>query len=1377
MPLLSPLPPFDGYHSFVPCPPQSNLELVFIDAAVADFQSLLQGVAPGVEVVLLEPDRDGMAQITAALAQYRGIKRLHLVSHGRSGQVELGNTVLTLDRLPTYAFHLRQWRQALSPNATLLIYGCEVASGLAGATLIQQLSRVLGVPVAASDRLVGSATQGGSWELAIQTAVMDARPVFQPAVLESYAHVLSSEIRISDASVTEGNDGTKNITFTVFLSAANLTEPITVDYATEDDSATAGVDYTAVSDTLRFEPGETVKTITVTVAGDTTSEASELFFLNLTNPSSNATIAAPQGIGVILNDDPLPLINVDDVTLAEGNSGTIEAEFTVSLSAASDQFITVNYKTADDTAKEGDDYTSTTGRLIFSPGETTKTIVVPVLGDSLDEIDETFQLNLSGAKNAKLGDGQGTVTITDDDPLPTIRVGNISATEGGNATFTVSLSAASGKTIKIDYSLLDGTATVADQDFGAASGTLTFAPGETSQTVIVPILDDTVYDPNEAFSIELSNPSEVTLGTGQATATLTDNDLPPQISIADTEITEGDNGTQILTFTLSLSNASSQPVEVDYIATDDTATSGEDYSLTPGKITFAPGETSQTLSVTVNGDTRYEADQTFAITLSNPSGGTLLDSTAVGTIRNDDPLPTISISDSEIKEGDSGSLVLSFTVSLSSASDQSISVQYGTANGTAGESDFNAVTGGTLNFAAGETSQTIEIEILGDTLDEANETFQVNLTTPTNATLGDAQATGTITDDDGIPTLSIENIDVLEGDAGTSNAVFTVSLSNASTEVITVNYTTVDDTAKVADNDYQQTSGTLQFAPGETSQTILVPVKGDLLTEPDKAFKINLSGPVNATFAQDTAIATILDNDATLSASIGNIEVLESNSGTVNAVLTVSLSRANDQPVTISFATENGSATVEDGDYQATSGSLTFAAGETSKTIAVPVKGDTQIEADEFFKLNLTSNDLELTDAQGIATIRNDDSVPPLPTLSVQDVSLPEGNAGSSNAVVTIALSAASSQTVSVEYETRDGSATTADGDYSALSRSVLTFAPGETSKTIAVSIQGDTKVESDETLELWLLNPTQATLAREKSVITLQNDDQSSSGGTTDNSDPDTPTNPTNPANPTEPTPDLPSGNDGSSNGSSNDSGNDSGDANNPALLTQQVGTKADEQIVGTDGNDLLRGGGGNDQLLAGEGQDRLYGEAGDDQLYGGRDGDFLSGGPGDDQLFGGRGNDRLTGDAGDDQLYGRGGDDQLLGKTGDDFLGGGFGNDLLIGGLGNDELRGAQGRDQFMFLSPAEKQDQILDFKLGQDQILVSARGFKAGLKRGILEDSQFRLGSRAESSSDRFLYDRESGHLYFDADGSGGSAKQLLAELVNRPNLNHRAIAVVA
>ncbi len=243
-------------------------------------------------------------------------------------------------------------------------------------------------------------------------------------------------ISIKDVTVTEGDTGTTDATFTVSLSEA-IGRQVTVDYATADGTATASQDYTATSGTLTFNAGETSKTITVPVIGDTTTESNETFYVNLTNPS-NATIADGQGVGTIQDDDSpsspsQPQISINDVTVTEGNTGTTNATFTVSLSQASSAQVTVDYATADGTATAGSDYQSTSGTLTFNAGETSKTITVPVYGDTTAESNETFYVNLTNPSNATIADGQGVGTIQDDDGSSGSGSGGSSGGGGGGS--------------------------------------------------------------------------------------------------------------------------------------------------------------------------------------------------------------------------------------------------------------------------------------------------------------------------------------------------------------------------------------------------------------------------------------------------------------------------------------------------------------------------------------------------------------------------------------------------------------------------------------------------------------------------------------------------------------------------------------------------------------------------------------------------------------------------------------------------------------------------------------------------------------------------------------------------------------------------------
>lgn len=238
-------------------------------------------------------------------------------------------------------------------------------------------------------------------------------------------------LTLSNAELVEGNNGIREAVFTVNLSHATVI-PITVDYATADNTAIAGVDYTATRNTLTFNPGETQKTIKIAVTGDLSAESDETFFLNLTN-SPRAKLAVNQAIGTILNDD-IASLSINPVTQVEGSTGITYFDFTVSLDVSSSQPITVTYATdtTSGTAIAGLDYAATNGTLTFNPGELSKTIRIWVVGDLLNEANETFFINLSHSNNAAIAVARGIGTILNDDMPP------ITLLEGtsGNDTLT-----------------------------------------------------------------------------------------------------------------------------------------------------------------------------------------------------------------------------------------------------------------------------------------------------------------------------------------------------------------------------------------------------------------------------------------------------------------------------------------------------------------------------------------------------------------------------------------------------------------------------------------------------------------------------------------------------------------------------------------------------------------------------------------------------------------------------------------------------------------------------------------------------------------------------------------------------------------------------
>lgn len=350
-------------------------------------------------------------------------------------------------------------------------------------------------------------------------ALNDARGIMRPfdgdgdsnADCDIGAVEARHQLSIADHTLIEGNSGSATAVFTVTLSPTS-TSTVEVDYTTVNDTALAGSDYTATADTLIFNPDETEKTISVFVTGDVDDELDETFFVLLSNPI-NADLLDGEATGTIIDDDGLPKLSITDQTLLEGNSGTKVMEFAVTLSPASASVVTVDYETTPDTALAGSDYTAVNDTLTFQPNETSKTISVDILGDNVDEgVSEAFTVQLSSPSNAAFADDEAIGTITDDDQArlrheygPHILEGNSGYTP---AVFTVTLSTPADFVVTVDYEVSSGYgengAKVGD-DFLAATGTLTFQPGETVQNYTVQIIADTTDEADESYSSLISN--------------------------------------------------------------------------------------------------------------------------------------------------------------------------------------------------------------------------------------------------------------------------------------------------------------------------------------------------------------------------------------------------------------------------------------------------------------------------------------------------------------------------------------------------------------------------------------------------------------------------------------------------------------------------------------------------------------------------------------------------------------------------------------------------------------------------------------------------------------------------------------------------------
>jgi len=348
----------------------------------------------------------------------------------------------------------------------------------------------------------------------------------------------------------------------------------------------------------------------------------------------------------------MPTVSVGDASITEGTGSTKTLTFTVTQSERGKS--KVSFTTVADTATAPADFTATTGFVRFAGKKLTKTVSVTIVGDALDEPDETFFLELTGANGATVDDGEGIGTILDNDAPPHVAVpSTLSVPEGqaGDTTIAaidVTLSTPSGREVTVDWATEDGTGTEADNDYTGGSGTLHFAPGETGQTILIPVIGDVADEADETFTVSIASPLNADLGNATDTVTIVDNDpLPagvPIFDVADVAKREGASGTSTLSFTVTRSGDTASAVTVNFEVSSGTAVTPSDYtavSLT-GTLSFAATQTSKSVDITLVGDRLLEHDETLFLTLSDQSTGAIEDGQGTATVVNDDTVTIVS---------------------------------------------------------------------------------------------------------------------------------------------------------------------------------------------------------------------------------------------------------------------------------------------------------------------------------------------------------------------------------------------------------------------------------------------------------------------------------------------------------------------------------------------------------------------------------------------------------------------------------------------------------------------------------------------------------------------------------------------------------------
>ena len=911
-------------------------------------------------------------------------------------------------------------------------------------------------------------------------------------------------LSVADAMANEADE---TIDFVVTLGASASGE-VTVDYATSDGTAVAVDDYEAASGTLTFAAGTVEQTISVSLTDDSLDELSETLDLTLSDPAG-ATIDDGAATGTIGDDDPEPALGAHveqggGFFLFDGAFITEGEEFVVSvwLSERSGRTVTVDYETtpgavfgASNDAEAGSDYTHVSGTLTFDPGETSKTFSVSTRDDAVYEGTERFRISLSNPQGATIPERPGVITIGppamfldilmwDNEPVPSVTIGDATDVESaGELIFSVTLT---GPVEALTYSTADGTA-VAGEDYTAATdATLSFGPGVTSNTIRVAIDDDDVAESvTETFSVHLSlTPLGIIGGDLKATGTIRDDDGAARLSIGDASASEGDGP---LSFTVTLAGQSSGSVTVDYATAAATATAGRDYAEASGTLTFAPGDIKKTITVALLDDDVHEGSETFSVSLSGAEGATLEDGTGTGTILDNDEA-FVTIRGSQGPENGH----LDFVVMLSTSSEATVSMDYLTDAGITAYpapafelaeagSDF-VHKEGTLTFAPGETSKTIRVSLLADTLSEAAEAVVVTMGNPVNVAFelrggSDECPWGGCTDsaccDCGIildgaqdPTLAVADAEIAE-DGGT--LTFSATLSAESASDVTVSYATSDGTA-VAGDDYEAASGMLTFAAGETEHEIEVAVLDDIVEEPDESLTLTLSDPVNAALGDAVAKGTILDDDeaSTAITLAADPPRATEDGGPAEVTVTATLdagARTEATTVTVAVA---GSGVADAVDFDPVAGfAITIGSGETSGTgtFTLTPENDLVDESDETLSIDGTS-DLPVT---GTTVALVDDDKASTAIALAADPPRATEDGGPAEVTVTATLDAGARTEATTVTVAVSGSGVADAVDFDPVAGFAIMIGSGKTSGTgtFTLTPENDLVDESDETLSI----------------------------------------------------------------------------------------------------------------------------------------------------------------------------------------------------------------------------------------------------------------------------------------------------------------------
>lgn len=767
-------------------------------------------------------------------------------------------------------------------------------------------------------------------------------------------------VTLGPSTVIEGLDA--GVPITISPAAA---QPLTLTFVTTDITALEAADYGAGPYQLTVPANSVTATLPITTAADLINEGNETFSLSLVlTDSLNYTSTTPSAIVTILDDDQPPLVSLGTVTVTEG----ITALLPIDLSNPSTNPITISVSLTNSALLPLIDLDPGPYTVTLPAGSLTGTLPISTATDLLIEPTERFSATatLIGGGPISATVQSGAVVLLDGNGAPVINIGTVTVTEGLTAALPISLSLPSTEPLTLTVTLTDGTDLPLSDLFGGPY-TITMPANSPTATLPITTFDDLLNEGTEPFTVtaELATGAAVT-GTPPMSYTvnpglllITDNDLPPQLSIGSATVTEG----LTITLPISLSAPSGRPIDLTLVVTNSTGTAVNDVARATYTTTLPTGSITGTLLISTVNDSWHELTETFTVTAVLSDSGAISPTVNAGalTILDNDPRPLLSIGTITVTEGISSPLPLA----LSNASGQPLTLTLAL-TGTEPAADF-AGSRLTVTIPAESPTTTVTLLALDDLIDEPLERYTVTLESFSGGPISDTVEPGIveIIDNDDPPSVHLADTLVTEG----LTATVPLTLSNPSAAPLTVTVVTTDKTA-LNPVDYSGGQFDILIEPGVTQTQVIIPTTLDQTIEPVETFEISIvaltGGP--ATIGTGTATVSITE-DSDGDGVPNGIDLDDDNDGLLDSDEGGSMVDRDQDGIPNRLDRDSDN----DGRYDLAESGL-----PPSTLTLIDSNGDGQIDADESFGPNGMADQLETDPESGVSDY-NGDRLPDLP--------------------------------------------------------------------------------------------------------------------------------------------------------------------------------------------------------------------------------------------------------------------------------------------------------------------------------------------------------------------------------------------------------------